>query len=61
MAAVSKAKEVAKEPELVEVEHFAGAPDSTFNGPGFRVRFIDGKAVVLPEQVKFLKEAGVIK
>lgn len=52
---------VEAESDFVEVEHFNGAKDASFFGPGFRVQFVDGKASVTKEQVKFLKEAGLIK
>jgi hypothetical protein len=50
-----------EQPELVEVEYFAGDVDMAYHGPGYRVLFEKGKAVVPAALAKELKEAKLIK
>jgi hypothetical protein len=46
---------------LVEVEYAVGEFNATINFADFRVDFVDGKASVLPEIAKKLKEEKLIK
>lgn len=51
----------AEENVLVDVEYAEGKFSTTFYGEGFRVEFVDGKAVVTAEIANKLKELKLIK
>jgi hypothetical protein len=50
-----------EQPEFVEVEYFAGDVDMAYHGPGYRVLFEKGKALVPAAVAQELKEAKLIK
>jgi hypothetical protein len=65
-AKITKEVEVEQEvqleqPEFVEVEYFAGDVDMAYHGPGYRVLFEKGKALVPAAVAQELKEAKLIK
>lgn len=58
--AVDTTGDVVQSPDLVEVQYALGAYTTSYFGYGFRVNFVEGLALVSPDQADILRTDGLI-